>query len=239
MFTHTIDQLILDPKFVKTRLSQSYKLKEFAKTSNFLILKITLVTPHWGRVTHICISKLTLVQIMACRLAGAKPLSEPMLEYCYSNLRNTLQWNCKRIQENAFENVVCEMASILSRPQCVKLLDKMCKNEMDPASNVKDTERTPYCPQTDRQMDRWTRWNQYTPLQIRWAVGIISTKRWTKTDENINLLQNFHQNSIITNSLKNRRAMECLVSIFEKIMLFRGLQCTLNSDSDLMTCSIL
>ena len=34
------------------------------------------------------------------------------------------QWNFNRnsnifIQENAFENVVCEMASILSRPQCV------------------------------------------------------------------------------------------------------------------------
>ena len=26
------------------------------------------------------------------------------------------------IQENAFENVVCEMASILSRPQCVNSL---------------------------------------------------------------------------------------------------------------------
>ena len=25
----------------------------------------------------------SFVQIMACRLAGAKPLSEPMLEYCY------------------------------------------------------------------------------------------------------------------------------------------------------------
>ena len=24
----------------------------------------------------------SLVRIMACRLAGAKPLSEPMLEYC-------------------------------------------------------------------------------------------------------------------------------------------------------------
>ena len=32
---------------------------------------------HWGRVTHI-----SSVQITACRLAGAKPLSEPMLEYC-------------------------------------------------------------------------------------------------------------------------------------------------------------
>ena len=39
-------------------------------------------------------------------------------------LRNKLQWNFNRnsnifIQENALENVVCEMASILSLPQCV------------------------------------------------------------------------------------------------------------------------
>ena len=37
---------------------------------------------------------------------------------------NKLQWNCDRnsyifIQENVFENVVCEMADILSRHQCV------------------------------------------------------------------------------------------------------------------------
>ena len=37
---------------------------------------------------------------------------------------NKLQWNFNRnsnifIQENALQNVVCEMASILSRPQCV------------------------------------------------------------------------------------------------------------------------
>ena len=36
---------------------------------------------HWGRVTHICAST-TLLQIMACRLDGTKPLSKPMLEYC-------------------------------------------------------------------------------------------------------------------------------------------------------------
>ena len=40
-------------------------------------------------------------------------------------LRNKLQWNRNRnskffIQENALEHVVCEMASILSRPQWVK-----------------------------------------------------------------------------------------------------------------------
>ena len=35
---------------------------------------------------------------MACRLDGAKPLYEPMMEY--SNIL---------IQDNAFENIVCEM----------------------------------------------------------------------------------------------------------------------------------
>ena len=54
---------------------------------------------HWGRVTHICVSKLNII-------------------------RNKLKWNFNRnsnifIQENALENVVCEMAFILSRPQCV------------------------------------------------------------------------------------------------------------------------
>ena len=42
-------------------------------------------------------------------------------------LRNKLQWNVNWnsyifIQENAFENVVCKMAAILSQPQCVKHL---------------------------------------------------------------------------------------------------------------------
>ena len=45
-------------------------------------------------------------------------------------LMNKLQWNLKRnsyifIQENAFENIVCEMAAIFSRPQCVKLVPIM------------------------------------------------------------------------------------------------------------------
>ena len=39
------------------------------------------------------------------------------------NLRNKFQWNVNRnsyffSQESAFENVFCEMAAILSRPQC-------------------------------------------------------------------------------------------------------------------------
>ena len=43
-----------------------------------------------------------------------------------SNLKDKFQLNLKQnsyifIQENAFENVICEMASILSQPQCVKV----------------------------------------------------------------------------------------------------------------------
>ena len=63
---------------------------------------------------------------MACRLSGAKPSSYSQCCYIVNwTLRNKLQLNINRdatvvIQENAFENVVCEMTAILFRSQCVK-----------------------------------------------------------------------------------------------------------------------
>ena len=62
---------------------------------------------------------------MACRLAGAKPLSEPNAGMFFNwSPRYKFQWNLNRkpyifIQENAFENVVRKMVTILSRPKCV------------------------------------------------------------------------------------------------------------------------
>ena len=44
MITHTVHQFILIGSQVKTRQSQSYKFKEFAKTSNHLILKKKILT---------------------------------------------------------------------------------------------------------------------------------------------------------------------------------------------------
>ena len=72
---------------------------------------------------------------MACRLVGAKPLSEPMPIVNWA-LMNKLQWNFSQnsnifIQENAFESVVCEMAAILSRPQCVKVLPHRILPQID------------------------------------------------------------------------------------------------------------
>ena len=58
----------------------------------------------------------------------AWPAPSHYLNHCWNivnwTLGNKLQWNLNRnsnifIQENAFENNVCEMASILSWPQCV------------------------------------------------------------------------------------------------------------------------
>ena len=62
-------------------------------------------------------NKPSLVQIMACRLVGAKPLSEPKMEFCQLN---TWESKFKHFHSTKlFKNVVCEIAAILSRLQCV------------------------------------------------------------------------------------------------------------------------
>ena len=81
-----------------------------------------IMLTHCGWVTHICISKLAII--------GSDQATSHYLNQWWNivnwNLTNTSQWNLNRnsyifIQENAFENVICEMAAILSQPQCVKL----------------------------------------------------------------------------------------------------------------------
>ena len=82
---------------------------------------------HWGRVTHICVSKLTIIGSDNGLSPGRRHAiiwTNARILLIDSNLRNKLQWNPRRnsfifIIENVFENVVCEMASIWSRPQCV------------------------------------------------------------------------------------------------------------------------
>ena len=61
-----------------------------------------------------------VVSMMACRLFGAKPFSKHCCVIVNWTFRNTIQWKFNQnaklfIHENAFENVVCEMATILSR----------------------------------------------------------------------------------------------------------------------------
>ena len=84
---------------------------------------VCCLSTHWGRVTHICVNKLSILGSDN----GLAP-TRHYLKQCWiifnCTLRNKLQWNFNRnsnifIHENAFESVVCEMAFILSRPQCV------------------------------------------------------------------------------------------------------------------------
>ena len=87
------------------------------------------VLTHWGRVTHICVGKLIVIgsdngmspdrrQAIIWPTAGLLSIGP---------LANIFQWKFNKnttifIEENARENVVCEMAFILSRPQCVKCI---------------------------------------------------------------------------------------------------------------------
>ena len=81
---------------------------------------------HFTFVYAYCVDTFSL--LMKCAffcLGGAKPLSEPMLKYIVDwTLTNKFQWDLIGVQTFSFnkmhlENVVCEIVSILSRPQCV------------------------------------------------------------------------------------------------------------------------
>ena len=81
---------------------------------------------HWGRVTHICVVKLTIIgsdnglspgRRQAIIWTNAGILLIGPLGTNFSEI--LIEIHIFFIQENAFENVVCEMASIWSRPQWV------------------------------------------------------------------------------------------------------------------------
>ena len=84
-----------------------------------------IALPHWGRVTHICVVNLTIIGLDN----GLSPGRHQAIIWTNdgilligplgTNFSEILSKIHILIQENAFENIVCEMAVILSRPQCV------------------------------------------------------------------------------------------------------------------------
>ena len=96
----------------------------------------TSTDTHWGRVTHICVRRLTTFGIDNGLSAGRRWAiiwtNTGLL--LIRNLKNKFQRNPRRnscifIHENAFENVVWEMAAILPRSQCVSW--SSCKQVID------------------------------------------------------------------------------------------------------------
>ena len=78
---------------------------------NFLVWHLN----HWGRVTHICVSKLTIIGLSSVRRQVIIWTNVWILSI--RQIRNKLKWNLTRnlhifIQENAFENIVWKTAAI-------------------------------------------------------------------------------------------------------------------------------
>ena len=73
---------------------------------------------------HTCIGKLTIIGSDN----GLASEQRQAIIRTNAEIENKFQWNFNWhsnifIQENAFQNVICEKPSILSRPQCVKNCD--------------------------------------------------------------------------------------------------------------------
>ena len=80
---------------------------------------------HWGRVTHVCVGKLAIIDSGNGLSPGWRQTIIWINARNITNwtLRNKLQWNFNTnshivIQENGF---ISEMAVILARPQCVDM----------------------------------------------------------------------------------------------------------------------
>ena len=81
-----------------------------------------IMLTHWGRVTYICVGNLTIIGSDNGLSPGRRQAiicTNPGIYVNWTLRQNNRNANIL-IQENALENVVSEMASILSRPQCVK-----------------------------------------------------------------------------------------------------------------------
>ena len=116
--------------FVQGEMSYNTALCVFViDIISFVYIKLQYFPlPHWGRVTHICVSKTDNYWFwwkLVTWLAASHHLNQCWLIVNWT-LKNKFQWNLNKnssifVRKNAFENIVCEMVAILARPQYVNL----------------------------------------------------------------------------------------------------------------------
>ena len=89
-------------------------------------------------MTHICVNKLTIIgsdnglspgRRRAIIWSSARILLIRTLGTKFNEILSEIRTFSFLINENAFENIVCEMAAILSRPQCVKMVYYMFQSQ--------------------------------------------------------------------------------------------------------------
>ena len=106
-------------EYIKTYLVDSFWADSLATPKhkkNITVCKLHRVY----RYTYMCqLIMPALVQILVCRLFGAKPLLEPVLAYCYLD---TYEYIAVKFKWKSgifiYEYVVCTMATILPRSRC-------------------------------------------------------------------------------------------------------------------------
>ena len=76
----------------------------------------------------------SLVQIMVCRLIGAKPLSEPMLDYCQLDPCEHISVKFNPTTTILLKNMHVKMSSAERRPSCLCLnvLTRAMKYDIEP-----------------------------------------------------------------------------------------------------------
>ena len=106
----------------------SASLEIWTENNIDLFPRIFLCLTHWGRVAHICVSKINIIG-SDNGLSPGRLQAIIYLNQCWNivnwTLRNKVQWNLNQksyifIKENTFQNIVWKIAAILSWPQCVK-----------------------------------------------------------------------------------------------------------------------
>ena len=99
------------------------------RTGNISFILLT----HWGRVTHICVGKLTIIgsdnglspgrrQAIIWTNAGILLIGHLGTNFSVK----LIEIETFSLKKNTFENIVWKMAAILSRPQCVKCKKRVC-----------------------------------------------------------------------------------------------------------------
>ena len=106
------------------RIDRYQKWTKHGKARTILCLNcLPMNLTHWGRVTHICVSKLTIIgSDNGLRLTGAKPLYKPMLDYLLIGPSGT---NFSEILIGiltfSFKKMCLKVSSAERRPFCVGL----------------------------------------------------------------------------------------------------------------------
>ena len=89
------------------------------------------VVLYWGWMTHVCVNKLTIIGsdigLSPSRRQNIIWTDDIVIRNLGPNFSEFLsKIHSTFIHENAFENVACELAASLSRPQCVNRSGFMC-----------------------------------------------------------------------------------------------------------------